>query len=44
MNDTISSTAPVVDLDAIQRIVVQPALLASDPDVGGADEIGRAHV
>ena len=39
MNDTISSTAPVVDLDTIQRIVVQPALLASDADAGGADGI-----
>ena len=37
MNDTIISTAPVVDLDTIHRIVVQPALLASDPDAGGAD-------
>jgi hypothetical protein len=37
MNDTIISTDAVVDLGAIQRIIVQPALLAGDPDAGGAD-------
>jgi hypothetical protein len=37
MDDVITPTASVVDLDAIQRIVVQPALLASDPDAGAAD-------
>ena len=37
MPDTTAPTACVVDRDAIQRIVVQPALLASDPDAGGAD-------
>jgi hypothetical protein len=39
MHDTTTATVPLVERGAIQRIVVQPALLASDPDTGAADGI-----
>jgi hypothetical protein len=32
MHDAITQTEPAVELDAIHRIVVQPTILASDPD------------
>jgi hypothetical protein len=39
MHETSTPRVPIVALDAIHRMVVQPAILAGDPDAGGDDGI-----